>query len=129
MTQQQFNIDNSCKQHAWLIVPAHLAVEHLLKNEPASNMAHTSGGRCQLYMSNATQRTSRRLLQQRGNPACSELIMSQVLALQDSAKVMHAFDWQCFLPVHARLAAILWQSVNLVVGLQWGHSMLADLDL
>jgi len=30
--------------------------------------------------------------------------------------------------MHARLAAMLWQSVNLVVGLQWGHSSLADPD-
>ncbi len=27
------------------------------------------------------------------------------------------------------LASVLWQSVNLVVSLQWGHSSLADPDL
>jgi len=126
LTQQRFNIDSGRKQHAWLIVSAHLTVEYLLMKEPASNMTHTSGA-------------SRTWATEQGGSA--EGFYSSMVTLlvsnswrhkawQDkkSKKSCMQLDWQCCIPLRTCLAALLGQSVNLVVSLQWSHGSLADLN-
>jgi len=113
--------------------PQHL-LRHscLLMNEPGSkHVADTTTVGCQPYMITMISSTCRNasvacLLQVNRGSACSGSFEAY---RYESTQKQIAFTLLDGAASPARLAAKLWQTVNLVVSLQWGLSSLADPDL